>query len=102
MHGIAAAAHCADEHDFARRAGIAHPVGIAASADQVVLPREFDRVHWQRERPAALSPADLENIEVAADQADPNETCEDTAKDALDGARPQIALRGVRQVYSPA
>src|SRR5216683_6557926 len=29
-HGIAAAAHRADERDFACRAGIAHPVGVAA------------------------------------------------------------------------
>src|ERR1700752_341096 len=72
--------------------GIAHPVGIAASTDQVAVPLEFDRVHRQREFPAAFSPADFEHVEVAADQADPNERNDDAAKDALHGARPEIVL----------
>ena len=88
--GITAAAHRADEHDFARGAGIAHPVGVAARTDQIALAIEIERVHRKRDRPAALSSADFENVEVAADQADPNQKNERPAKAAFDGARPQI------------
>ena len=64
--------HRADEHDLARRAGVAHPVGVAAGADQIALSVEIERIDRQRDRPSALSPADFENAEVAADQPDPN------------------------------
>ena len=37
-HGIAVAAHRTGEHDFACSASIAHPVGIAASADEIAPP----------------------------------------------------------------
>jgi hypothetical protein len=83
--------HRADEHDFARGAGVAHPIGVAAGTDQIALPFEIERVDRQRDRPAALSPADFENVEVAADEANPNQKNQRTAQDALEGARSQIA-----------
>jgi hypothetical protein len=79
-HGIAVAAHRADEHDLACRTGIAHPVGIAASADQVVPPIEIDRVHRQRDCLTALSPPDFENVEVAANHANPDQKSKYTAE----------------------
>jgi hypothetical protein len=90
--GIAVAAHGAGEHDFAGCAGIAHPIGNAAGADQIPPPIEIERVHRQRDCLLTLSPPNFENIEVAADQANPNESSERTTQDAIDGARPEIAL----------
>src|ERR1700730_11919421 len=90
-HGIAVAAHRASEDDFACRADIAHPIGFAAGADQVAPPIEVKRVHRERDYLAALSSANFEHVEVAADQTDPNEGSEDTTQDALSGAWPEIA-----------
>jgi hypothetical protein len=90
-HGIAVAAHRASEDDFACRADISHPIGFAAGADQVAPPIEVKRVHRERDYLAALSSANFENVEVAADQTDPNEGSEDTTQDALSGAWPEIA-----------
>jgi hypothetical protein len=59
--------------------------------DQVAPPIEVERVYRERDCLAALSPPDFENVEVAADQANPNERSEDTTQDPLDGAWPQIA-----------
>jgi hypothetical protein len=74
---------CTDEHHFARGAGIAHPVGVAAGADQIALSFEIERVHRQRDCPAALSSTDLENEEVTADQANPNKQSERTTENAF-------------------
>src|SRR5437773_4177323 len=52
----------ADECHFACRAGITHPVGVAAGADQIAPPLELEWVHRQRDRPPALSPADFEYV----------------------------------------
>ena len=71
-HGIAMAAHCADEHHFACRAGIAHPVGIAAGANEITPPLEFEQIDRQRDCLATLPAPDFENVEVAADQANPD------------------------------
>jgi hypothetical protein len=76
---------------MARRAGIAHPVGIAPRTDEIAMSVEVDWVDRQREGPAALPPTDFENPEMAADQADPNENNERATEDALDGTRSQIA-----------
>ena len=73
-------------------ASIAHPVGIAAGANQVAVPVEVERVNWQRDYLTALSPTDFENVKVAADQTYPNETREDTSEDSFDGARPEVVL----------
>jgi hypothetical protein len=91
-HSIAVAAHRAGEHDFACCTGIAHPIGIAAGADQISPPIEIERVYRQPEYLAAFSPTDFENVEVAADKANPDESSERTAQDAIDGARLEIAL----------
>jgi hypothetical protein len=85
------AAHRAGEHHFACRAGITHPVGFAAGADQVAPSLKIERVHWLRDYLVTLSPSDFENVEMAADQANPNERSEDTTQDPLDGGRPEIA-----------
>lgn len=87
---VAAAAHRTDERDLTRRPSIAHPIGVAAGADQVALPFEIERIHRQRDRPAALSPSDFEYVEVAPDQANPYEKHERTSQDALEGVRPEI------------
>src|SRR6266700_886784 len=93
MHAIAPTAQRPGEHDFAGGAGIPDPVRLAASADQIAPPVEFERIHRQRDRPAALSPTDLEDTEVAADQADPNEKREHAADEALKRGRLEIARR---------
>src|SRR5439155_26628771 len=86
------------EHDFACRAGIAHPIGVAAGADEIQPAVDLDRIHRKRDHPAACSPADLENVEMAPDQANPYEKDEDAAKEAFARARAEIAsgIRGVR------
>src|SRR6516165_11098176 len=89
--GVGAAPHRADKHDFTRCPGVAHPVGIASGADEIALPVEIERVDWQRDRPAALSSVDFENVEVASDQADTNEKHEHAAKHTLEGTRLEIA-----------
>jgi hypothetical protein len=85
------AAHRASEDDFTCRADIAHPIGFAAGRDQVAPPIEVKRVHRERDCLATLSSANFENVEVAADQTDPNEGSEDTTQDAFNGAWPEIA-----------
>ena len=88
-HGIAVAAHRTGEHDFACSASIAHPVGIAAGADEIASSIEIERVHRQRDRLAGLASAYFEDVEVAADQADPDEKCKRMAEDAIEGAGPR-------------
>src|SRR6266436_5377481 len=90
-HGIAVAAHRASEDDFACRADIAHPIGFTAGGDQVAPPIEVKRVHRQRDCLATLSSANFENVEVAANQASPDEKNKRMTQDAFDGAWPQIA-----------
>jgi hypothetical protein len=84
-HGIAVAAHRASEDDFACRADIAHPIGFTAGGDQVAPPIEVKRVHRERDCLAALSSANFENVEVAANQANPDEKNKCTTQDAFDG-----------------
>ena len=43
-YGIATALQGADEYDFADCAGIVHPIGIAAGANQIPSPSELNRV----------------------------------------------------------
>jgi len=52
----------------------------------------IERVHRQRDCPAALSPTDFENVEVAADQANPNEKNEHAIQDAIEDAPPEMPL----------
>jgi hypothetical protein len=86
-HGIAVvAAHRTGEHDFTCSTSIAHPVGIAAGADEIPPSIEIERVHRQRDRLAGLASADFEDVEVAAGQADPDEKCKRMAEDAIEGA----------------
>ena len=87
---VAAAPYRADQRDLACCPGIAHPIGVAAGADQIALPFEIERVDRQRDRPAALSPTDFENVEVTADQANPNKQNERTTEDAFKGAQLEI------------
>jgi hypothetical protein len=42
-YGVATAPQSADEYNFAGCAGIAHPIGIAAGANQIRSPSELDR-----------------------------------------------------------
>src|SRR6516165_8154993 len=88
---VALADQRADQHDLACRARIAHPVGVAAGADQIALSGEIERVDGQRNRPGAGSSADFENVEMPAHQANSNEKNQRTAKDAVEGPRLQIA-----------
>jgi hypothetical protein len=87
-----AAAQGADQRNLARGAGLAHPVGVAAGADQIAPPADLDRVDRQRDCPAALSAADFENVEVTADEANPNNGNKEAAKDAFDRAWAEISL----------
>jgi len=43
-------------------------------------------VHRQRDRLAGLASAGFEDVEVAADQADPDEKSKRLAEDAIEGA----------------
>jgi hypothetical protein len=47
---------------------------------------DLDRVYRQCECSATVSPTDFENVEMAVDQAYPNERSEQTAKNAFEGA----------------
>src|SRR6202030_3790066 len=53
---------------------------------------QIERVHRQRDFLPTPSPPHFENVEMAADQANPDESSERTAQDAIDGARLEIAL----------
>ena len=83
----------AGERDLARRPGIANPLGIAPGADQEAAPFEKEQIHGECEGFAGLAAADLENMEVAADQADPDQPCQDAPEASFDGARPEKILR---------
>jgi hypothetical protein len=99
---VARAAQRADQRDLARGAGVAHPVGFAAGGDQIAPPLEFERIDRQRDRPAARSAGHLENVEMATDEADPDEAHQGAAKAAFDGARPRIACRIFRHPGCPS
>jgi hypothetical protein len=55
------------------------------------LPFEIERVYRQRDFLATRSPADFENVEVAADQTNPDEKNKRVTEDAFDGAGSEIA-----------
>src|SRR5271166_122574 len=95
-------AHRPDQCDFARCPGIADPVRFAAGADQIAPAIEIEQVHRQRDRSAALSTADFEDVEVPADQANPDEIPEHTSEAAFGDARSQIALSILGHLPGPS
>src|SRR5713226_3886013 len=52
------------QRDAARRAGIAHPVGLAARRDQVAALLDLEQVDGRGKNPAAFAPPDFDHVIV--------------------------------------
>src|ERR1700688_3610903 len=63
------------------------------------MSREIERVHRQRNHFATLSATHFENIEMAADHANPNEGRENAAEYMFDGTRLKIISRSLGHQY---